>query len=243
MKVTGLPQWGVRVEPGDTLRSNATYDTTIQSTYENMGIAIAFIAPDAPDGAPSAPGVDPFAPGTAADTSANCDSGGVAAGALCDKGVPTHGHLAENDNFGGAEGGISAQRGSPTDRVDIAAFLYAPGDLSMISMTGIPTARPGQKVTFTNFDTGIDVYHSVTSCTFPAPDRRAPRSRWPTAARASGATSTSTLGNWASVSPRSPERRTSATWDLDLSGYQSGEFVSYYCRIHPFMRGVLEVTP
>lgn len=243
MKVTGLPQWGVRVEPGDTLRSNATYDTTIQSTYENMGIAIAFIAPDAPDGVSSAPGVDPFSPGTAFDTSSNCASGGVAAGALCDKGVPTHGHLAENDNFGGADGGISAQRGSPTSRVDIGAFLYAPGDLSMISMTGIPTATAGQRVTFTNFDTAVDVYHSVTSCAFPCTGPTGTAFPLANGRTSFGRDVDFDSGQLGFGIPEITGAKNSATWDLDLSGYQSGEFVSYYCRIHPFMRGVLEVTP
>ena len=40
MRVSGLPNWGVHVEPGDMLRSNATYDTTLASTYENMGIVV-----------------------------------------------------------------------------------------------------------------------------------------------------------------------------------------------------------
>src|SRR3954451_23491455 len=58
--VNGLPFWGVHLQPGDVLRSNATYDTTIQSTYEDMGIAIGYMVPDNPDGTPNAPGVDPF---------------------------------------------------------------------------------------------------------------------------------------------------------------------------------------
>ena len=56
----GLPYWGVHVKPGDVLRSNATYDTTLQSTYENMGIVVGLLVPDNPDGKPQAPGVDPF---------------------------------------------------------------------------------------------------------------------------------------------------------------------------------------
>ena len=32
------------------------------------------------------------------------------------------------------------------------------------------------------------------------------------------------------------------SWDLDLTGYSAGEIVTYYCRIHPFMRGAIEVT-
>ena len=66
MRVVGLPYWGVHVKPGDILRSNATYDTTHPSSYENMGIAIALLAPDDANG-PTAPGVDPFDPAVASD--------------------------------------------------------------------------------------------------------------------------------------------------------------------------------
>ena len=61
MRSPGCPAGGSTSKPGDILRSNATYDTTIQSTYENMGIAVALLAPDDADGKPTAPGVDPFA--------------------------------------------------------------------------------------------------------------------------------------------------------------------------------------
>ena len=95
MKVTGLPKWGVHVEPGDVLRSNATYDTEIASTYENMGIAIALLAPDE-NGTPTAPGLDPFT--APKDTADGCPSGGLNAATptLCDKGQVTHGHYKEN---------------------------------------------------------------------------------------------------------------------------------------------------
>ena len=75
MEVTGAPYWGVHLNPGDKLRSNAVYDTTAQSTYENMGIAVALMAPDKPDGTPTAPGVDPFT--TPKDTSDNCETNGL----------------------------------------------------------------------------------------------------------------------------------------------------------------------
>ena len=55
-----LKREGDKVKPGDVLRSNATYDTTLQSTYENMGIVVGLLVPDGPDGKPQAPGVDPF---------------------------------------------------------------------------------------------------------------------------------------------------------------------------------------
>ena len=67
---SGCPFWGVRVRPGDKLRSNATYDTRLQSTYENMGIAVSLLVPDDENGKPQAPGVNPFT--TPLDTSKDC---------------------------------------------------------------------------------------------------------------------------------------------------------------------------
>ena len=48
------------IKPGDILRSNAEYDTSSIDSYEDMGIAVAYISPDNPDGTPTAPGLDPF---------------------------------------------------------------------------------------------------------------------------------------------------------------------------------------
>lgn len=245
MEITGLPTWGVRVEPGDILRSNATYDTTIQSTYENMGIAVAFLAPDRPDGTPTAPGIDPFSPAAAFDASQTCLSGGLQATppTLCDKGIPTHGHLAENDNFGGPQGTtLTASRGSATQRVDIADFLYLPGDLSMISMTGIPVASRSTPVTFTNWDAAIMAFHSVTSCAYPCTGPTG--TAFPLAdGRTSGGRAVDfDSGQLGYGIPEITGAKNQAQWGLDLSGYEPGEVVTYYCRIHPSMRGALEVA-
>jgi plastocyanin len=245
--VNGLPSWGVHLQPGDLLRSNATYDTTIQSTYEDMGIAIAFMAPDNPDGSPNAPGVDPF--GAPHDSTAACDSGGLAAPTptLCDKGGSvTHGHLHENDNFGGPEGTtLTSMRAGATKRVDVGGFLYHPGDLSMVSMTGIPTVKLGTQLKFFNEDAFIDVYHTATSCGFPCTG--------PTGTSfplANGTTSTGRSLDFDSAElgfgiPEIGPARQSFDWDLDVSpqsGFQEGEVVTYYCRIHPGMRGAFEVV-
>jgi hypothetical protein len=244
MKVTGLPRWGVHVEPGDVLRSNATYDTTHQSTYENMGIAVALLAPDDPDGTPTAPGVNPFDPAVAYDPSPDCASGGITATppTLCDKGIVTHGHLAENDNFGGAEGEtLEAEAGGATSRVDIAAFLYYPGDLSMLSM-GIPTASTGQQVTFTNWDSLIDVYHSVTSCAYPCTGRIGTSFPLSNGRTSAGRQVDFDSGELGYGIPGITAAKNVIDWDLDLTGYSPGEVVTYFCRIHPFMRGAVEVT-
>jgi len=233
----------VRVEPGDILRSNATYDTRIHSTYENMGIAVALIAPDE-GGRPTARGMDPFT--APKDTSEGCRSGGLGARdpKLCDKGVVTHGHYPENGNHSSPSGTWDARSGLPTNDVGIADFVYAPGDFSTISMTGVPTVKLGSRLRFTNTE-AHSIYHTVTSCGFPCLGRTAPN--FPLAdGRTSGGRQldfdSSELGYGA---PEIGPAKQAATWDLPVTeeeGYKPGEVVTYFCRIHPSMRGAFEVT-
>jgi hypothetical protein len=243
MRVVGLPKWGVRVRPGDVLRSNATYDTTRQSTYEDMGIAVTLLAPHSSAGKPTAPGLDPF--GAPKDTATGCPSGGLQAATprLCDKGIVTHGHYKENGNHSGPSGSWNARRGSPTNEVGMADFLYTPGDLSTISMTGVPTVKLGTNLNFTNFE-GHSIFHTVTSCGFPCLGQTG--SAYPLAdGKTSGGRrldfDSSELGiGVPEIGPAKQELR----WRLPVTsaaGYRPGEIVTYFCRIHPSMRGSFEV--
>ena len=244
MRVTGLPKWGVRVKPGDRLRSNATYDTEIQSTYENMGIAVTLLAPDEPDGTRTAEGLNPFK--AKKDRSGKCRSDGLESKPrkLCPKGIVTHGHLPESENFGGPPTAWDAKRGSPTGQVGIADFLYVPGDLSTISMTGLPTVELGSSVNFTSTEAAA-IYHTVTSCAYPCQGETG--TAYPLA---DGETSkgrqidfdSSELG--IGPSPIGPATNR-VNWRLPVTkkaGFKPGEVVTYFCRVHPFMRGAFEVT-
>jgi hypothetical protein len=305
MPVVGLPFWGVRVEPGDVLRSNATQETRHQSTYENMGIAVAFIAPDTPEGEPTAPSVDPFK--VRRDRSDGCRSGGlvatpnkkqvrkakrrvaaakrrlakakrqVAAGKrgtvkakrrlkkarrslakarrrlakakakgkpkLCDKGVVTHGHLTENGNYGGPSGEWAANSSGESTEVAIADFLYLPGDLSTRTTVGIPSVPLGSKLRFNNLEGG-SIYHTITSCKFPCLGQTG--SAFPLA---DGATSQDRQVDFDSSelgigTPAIGPTKQGLDYELEVTreaGYQPGEVVTYFCRIHPFMRGAFEV--
>ena len=245
MRVTGLPYWGVRVKPGDALRSNVTYDTRIQSSYEDMGIAVALLAPNTPKGKPTAPGVNPFR--ARVDNSHRCRSHGLRGRprALCTQGLSvTHGSLPENEHYGAPQGKWTAKTGSPANQVAIGDFVYAPGDMSMISMTGVPTVKLGDTLNFTNLD-GSAIYHTVTSCSFPC--LGATGTSFPLA---NGRTSlgrkldfdSSELGVGApAIGPAKQE----LSWGLPVTksaGFKPGEIVTYYCRIHPGMRGAFEVT-
>ncbi|HEX8065229.1 MAG TPA: hypothetical protein VF520_01750 [Thermoleophilaceae bacterium] len=245
MEVVGLPRWGVRVKPGDVLRSNATYDTTRQSTYENMGIVVGLLVPDTPDGQPQAPGVNPLS--TPKDGSEACaSSAGIRAKRprLCQEGLVTHGHYRENGNFSGPEGTWDARTGSPTSEVGVVDFLYVPGDLSMISMTGVPTVKLGSTLRFTDLE-GPLVYHTATSCRFPC--------LGPTGTDfpiADGATSTGRQLDFDSSEmgvgvPYIGPTKERLDYQIDVTpqaGFKPGEIVTYYCRIHPGMRGAFEVS-
>jgi plastocyanin len=243
MRVTGLPLWGVRVKPGDILRSNATYETRTQSTYENMGIAVALLAPHE-GGKPTAPGINPFT--ARRDVWPRCRSGGLQGKrrTLCDKGEPTHGHLRENGNHSGPSGSWNAPRpGLPTGEVGIADFLYTPGDFSTMSMTGLPAVKLGTNVRFTNAD-AHSIYHTVTSCAFPCQGTTSasfPLADGKTSAGRQVDFDSAELGFGApAIGPAKQE----ATWELPVTeqeGYAPGEVVTYFCRIHPSMRGAFEV--
>jgi hypothetical protein len=320
MPVVGLPFWGVRVKPGDVLRSNATQETKYQATYENMGIAVAFIAPDTPEGQATAPNINPFK--VRKDRSDGCRSGGmlsklnkkpirrakrnfakakrrvagarrrVAAGKrrvakargekrraakrrvtrlkgrltkdkrrltkakrrlararakggpkLCDKGFVTHGHLAENSNYGGPSGNWEARSAGQATEITIADFLYLPGDLSTRNSVGIPTVPLGSKLRFNNLEGGT-IFHTITSCKYPCLGQTGaafPLADGETSQNRQLDFDSSELGiGLPAVGPTKQEL------DYELSvtaeeGYKSGEVVTYFCRVHPFMRGGFEV--
>jgi hypothetical protein len=255
---TGLPYWGVHVQPGDKLRINATYDTTRQATYENMGIAIAGLVPDGRDGRPQAPGLNPFrAP---RDRSRTCLSlerrllGSIAAARdvglrarrpkLCEWGIVTHGHQEANGNYGGPDGRWRAPTAGETNQVNIANFQYMPGDLSRVSSDGVPTVELGQTLRFSNLE-GAAVYHTITTCRFPC--------LGPTGAAFPIGNGSTSLGRQVDLDssevglgvPYIGPTSQRLNWRLPVTrerGFRPGETVTYYCRIHPFMRGAFKVT-
>ena len=258
MTGSSLPYWSVRVKPGDTLRISGTSDTKYQSVYENMGIVIAGIAPNDPDGKPTAPGLNPFK--VPLDRSKECTSlrqritGPVSdlskigmkarRPSLCLRGIPTHGHQEANGNFGGPGGAWTARDGQPTEDVAIGAFQYYPGDLSTVRSTGVPTVRLGTELTFTNWE-GAAILHTVTTCKFPCLGRTGaafPLADGETSASRPLDLDSSQVGLGVPVISGATNRLQWSTPITREAGYRPGETVTYFCRIHPFMRGAFKVT-
>jgi hypothetical protein len=217
------PGWRVAVRRGDTLSVSAMYDTTRASWYEVMGIIDPlWYTPD-----PTVKGVDPFA------------------GKVDWHGVVTHGHLPENDNHGG--GGkpafadiLGSTTGTRVPAVDIKQFLYAQGNLGAgpASARRPPTVRQGESLTFRNLDSpkgqnpAFAIYHTVTGC--KAPCNQATGIAYPLA---DGATFDSGELGYGPRGATAAENRVVWRTPKNLS---PGDY-TYFCRVHPFMRGAFRV--
>ncbi len=222
------PDWKPRVSAGDTLRISTTYDTTRASWYEAMGIMVVWEAWD------DQAGVDPFAH------------------AVDQTGHVTHGHLAENRHHGGTINVAPNLKKFPacrTHKVIIGGFHFTPGDFTATGPDRCtPTIRKGQSLTFVNDDafpvtkpldfTSLltpdpnylkSIFHSVTACQYPCGLDTG--ISYPLA-NGAGNYDSGQLGDG-----------TPAVGRLDWStpsNLAPGTY-TYFCRIHPFMRGVFRI--
>jgi plastocyanin len=207
--------WRVGVKRGDVLSVSATYDSRRASWYEAMGImGTAF--------SPGATGPDPF--------KVNVDKPGVL----------THGHLEENRNHGGAFAGLADPRKlfsappPPRRTVGINNFLYGRGDLLRTGKKRRPpTIRPGARLKFVNRDAGRGILHSITSCR--APCNRATGIAYPLA-NGPVRFDSGNLGFGPAGATAAANR---ATWRTPRN-LKPGTY-TYFCKIHPFMRGAFRV--
>jgi plastocyanin len=225
------PDWRVGIKAGDTLNVSATYDTRKASWYESMGIMVVFYAdgltPDAKD---------PFT--TPIDW----------------HGLITHGHLRENDNHGGdpASGLPDARKlldGSAPTNVDIKGYIYGRGDLSLTGANGRPPiVRAGRSLKFTNLDATKalspqeSAYHTITACRAPCTGTTG--IAYPLAnADVQFDSGELGYGPYLPISGFGGKFTPAAnrnTWKTPKS-LRPGTY-TYFCRIHPFMRGAFRVV-
>jgi plastocyanin len=203
--------WRVKVRKGDVLTTSATYDTTRGAWWESMGIMVTYMA----DGGP---GRNPF--------KRRVDF----------KGRPTHGHLAENNNHGGRATKLPDPRRLPDGtenpgNLDIVDFKYQLGDMSLSGPASRPPViRPGQALNFRNqLDNQKRIYHSITSC--KAPCNRSTGIAYPIAdgdVQFESNTLGSNIPATGALEWKTPDNLNPGTY-------------TYFCRIHPFMRGAFRV--
>jgi plastocyanin len=202
----------VAIKKGDVLSLSASYDSKTASWYESMGIMNVWVA-DGTDG------VDPF--------QERVDQV---------EDVVTHGHLPENNNHGGKDFGLPDPNDLPGQAVatpiSIVDFIYGAGDISE-GAKSIPTVKPGESITFDNVDAPKEngIWHTITSC--KAPCTQSTGIAFPRA----DADIQFDSGQLGVAGPPTAGRTTWQTpTDLPAGTY------TYFCRVHPFMRGAFRVT-
>ena len=232
------PDWRVSLKAGDTVSVSATYNVRRASWYESMGIMPLAISEA---GDPAAK--DPF--DDAAAVQDMYDQGGIL----------THGRLPENiDKKAGKNlrlpdpRKLKSRGRVPKAGLEIDAFGYSLGGYSASRgfppvLMRPPLIRPGRRVGFTNLEALLGMpddqqaWHSVTSCR--APCNRGPGIGYPLAAGpikfdsgqlgyGTGLSQGVTTGSNVYKTP--PLRK-------------AGKTYTYFCRIHPFMRGSVRTKP
>jgi plastocyanin len=152
----------------------------------------------------------------------------------------THGHLAENRNHGGGLAGLPDPRrllSAPPPqrrRVDIRGFSYGAGDLLTPGRAGRPPAvRRGGTLQFVNRDARRNILHTITACR--APCNRATGIAYPLA---DGRVRFDSGNLGFGPAGRTPAAQRD-TWRTPR-GLKAGTY-TYFCRVHPFMRGAFRV--
>jgi hypothetical protein len=220
MKATA-PDWRPQVQQGDALRISATYDSKLASWYEVMGIMVVWEAWGTQDG------VNPFTQ------------------RLDERGHVTHGHLPENSHYGGTQWvGVNPTSlpACRTHKVFIEAFKYVPAVNGNVHC--VPTIKHGQSITFVNEDADpmgtfsvinpnpfylASVFHTVTTCKYPC--RLNYGISYPLA-NGAGNLDSGQLGvglpGVGRLSWSTPAKLPPGTY-------------AFFCRIHPWMRGVFRI--
>jgi hypothetical protein len=226
MAMTATPaKWRPLVKAGDVLRVSATYNTTRASWYEVMGIMVVWEAWNYQRG------IDPFSH------------------KLDERGHITHGRLPENEYLGGTYAVASRVETFPrcnTHTVNISQFRFAPGDFTATGANAcIPTIHAGQSLTFVNYDASplspgdplnpstaylMSIFHTVTECRNPCSLNTG--ISYPLANVPGGFDS----GQLGFGTPAENSLSWSTPKNLKPGTY------TFFCRIHPFMRGMFMVV-
>ena len=231
------PEWRISLKAGDTVSIDTTYDVEKASWYESMGI-LPLVVSTADDPAAK----DPF--DDYAAVRAMYDQGGIL----------THGRLPENIDAKANKNlklpdprklGSKGRR-VPGSGIQIDGFGYSIGGYSAFrgfpsSYMRPPKVKPGRSVLFTNLDALASMpqdeqaWHSITSC--KAPCNRGSGIGYPLA-RGPLKFDSGQLGFGTGTSE---EVTTGSNTYVTPPLTKRGKTYTYFCRIHPFMRGSIRV--
>ena len=213
--------WRVRVQAGDKLELQTTYETDIASWPESMGINIVYWVRDAQLAA-AANAPNPYE--TRVDNQR----------------VLNHGHLSENEDYGGEQPVVGPDpRNLPDGQfgpgpLTISDYIYNGADFRLPGALGRPpVVNQGQSFTFkmSNYDIENEVWHSLTSCKAPCN-------------KSTGISYPIPDGEFQFESgqmgpPNLPPTVGYTEWSTPANLPKGTH--TFFCRIHPLMRGAIRV--
>jgi plastocyanin len=237
--------WRISLKQGDTVSINVTYDVRKASWYESMGILPVVWVPGHPDPAAR----DPF--DDAAAVKQMYDEGGTL----------THRRLPENiDKRARKDLGLpnpkklKSKGKVPQSGIDIRGFYYQQGGFTATrgfprGLMRPPVIKSGQTVTFTNLDALPDqtneeqAWHSITSCRLPCNKDSGigyPLANGPI--KFDSGQLGYGKGLWSSGVTTGSNTWTTPplTYRKNKKGKKTTTY-TYFCRIHPLMRGSIRV--
>jgi hypothetical protein len=244
--------WRAPIREGDRITQFALYDNGEYASYEAMTFVGLYMDREQPPAARGAEGCtvdntkayllpgDPWG-GDPVETVVNRD--------------PHAGHMEASEYCGILDYPAcdtempNPEKGLTAGAVHIGGFLYAPGDRALAGQAGLPVqVAKGSALTFVNEDAGIGVRHTVTSCQWPCNGRYVANYPNPDGLFDSGKMgNTDPIDGGGVVTSGGPlfgiglSDDALPVWNLDTSKLDPGLY-AYYCRIHPWMRGSLEVV-
>ena len=134
---------------------------------------------------------------------------------------------------------IETTAGPSTNQIHVAGFTYLPGDLNAATGVRLPQVTKGTNLEFVNEDVVANIRHTFTSCAWPCIGTYV--SNFPLPSGGSQAFDTGKIGNLDPIDGGLTGDDTAPHYTLDTSGMKPGKY-SYFCRIHPFMRGGFEIV-
>jgi hypothetical protein len=158
--------------------------------------------------------------------------------------------------------------GDPITEITMGGFAYAPGDFGQIAVTGIPEVKLGSTIRFTNQDQYAVIPHTATACKYPCTGPVNTHYPIPDAgAKVVATPDTTDDPSFTVLDPNGDASLDLMDFDTTQLGINLGApgvgfglldggirqpeyqlkatrtgVYTYFCRIHPFMRGAFEVV-
>jgi len=178
---------------------------------------------------------------------------------LCLHGQVTHGALPENLDTSApctkaSCPALTHKQGPMISDIYAAGFTYGQADMGVVDASGIPRVQRGKPLTMWNLDASSKVYHTFTACQYPCSG--ATSVNYPVADGGNGHAhdamnfESMELGYGLLFEPAKSQVGGSEPYDMDwmkngvawtFTPTRDGVY-TFFCRVHPGMRGVFKVV-